>query len=155
MVDENYAKAMTEVNYILENTDEKLVQKIPKKMIEFIKNNINEDYEVIFEEEKQLSNQKLLPETEDILSLIYRSYWATEQEKLELAKKDKEELERKLEEQDIQKIWEEKRINKQTQKENIEKEETQLIPEKKKSILRKILEKIKNIFSKTTKSKFN
>ena len=83
-----------------------------------------------------------MPETENFLSLIYRSYWAAEEEKEEFAKKDKEELQKALEEQDIQKIFENKRINKKND------EEVQLVPVKEKSILKKVLEKIKSFFIK-------
>ena len=136
MVNETYTKAMTEVYYILNNTDENLVKKIPRKIIEFIKENINENYKIAFDKDKLLSEQKLLPETEDFLSLIYRSYWATEEEKIEFAKRDKEELQKKMQEQDIQEIWKNKKANKK-------KEEIQLVPIKEKSKLRKLFEKIK------------
>ena len=89
-----------------------------------------------FQLDKLLSEQKLLPETEDFLSLICSSYWATEEEKIEFAKRDKEELQKKMQEQDIQEIWKNKKANKK-------KEEIQLVPIKEKSKLRKLFEKIK------------
>lgn len=88
MVDEVYQNAFKEVNDILENTDEELVKKIPSKFIEFIRNNMNKNYITNINREIRISEQKLLRETESILSLIYRTYWATEEEKKEFVEED-------------------------------------------------------------------
>lgn len=39
----------------------------------------------------KMDKQLILPETENILSLIYRNYWATEEEKANFSNKDKNE----------------------------------------------------------------
>ncbi len=88
MVDEVYQNAFKEVNDILENTDEELVKKIPSKFIEFIRNNMNKNYITNINREIRISEQKLLRETESILSLIYRTYWATEEENKEFVEED-------------------------------------------------------------------
>ena len=88
MVDEVYQNAFKEVSDILENTDEELIKKIPSKFIEFIRNNMNKNYITNINREVRISEQKLLRETEGILSLIYRTYWATEEEKREFSEED-------------------------------------------------------------------
>lgn len=88
MVDEVYQNAFKEVSDILENTDEELIKKIPSKFIEFIRNNMNKNYITNINREIRISEQKLLRETEGILSLIYRTYWATEEEKREFSEED-------------------------------------------------------------------
>ena len=88
MVDEVYQNAFKEVSDILENTDEELIKKIPSKFIEFIRNNMNKNYITNINREIRISEQKLLRETESILSLIYRTYWATEEEKKEFVEED-------------------------------------------------------------------
>ena len=86
-----------------------------------------------------------MPETEAILSLFYRSYWATEEEKEEFAKKDEIEL-RKLEEKRQQTYSTD--IFKDRNNIKIEKNiEVMLIPEKM-SWYKKVWKMICNIFRK-------
>ena len=88
MVDEVYQNALKEVNDILEFTDEDLINKIPTKFKDFIKNNMNKNYVTNINPEITIDKQKLLKETESILSLIYRTYWATEEEKRGFSEED-------------------------------------------------------------------
>lgn len=90
---QNYEMALAEVNVILKNTDLDLVSKIPDKIKKFIEENMNLQYEPNIDFTKPISQQKLMKETEAILSLIFRSYWATEQEKEELKKQDSKVME--------------------------------------------------------------
>lgn len=92
MIDEIYKNSFKEVYDILKNTDQELLEKIPVKFINFIEDNMNVDYQTNIKMDLEIDKQKLLKETESILSLIYRSYWATDEEKQNLKMKDKEEL---------------------------------------------------------------
>lgn len=92
MIDNSYKNAFKEVYEILKNTDVQLVQKIPSKFINFLQNNMNVDYKTNIDNKIDIDKQVLLPETEDILALIFRSYWATDEEKQEFSDKDKKEL---------------------------------------------------------------
>lgn len=94
MVDILYQNALAEVEAILQNTEEELVTKIPNKIRQFIKENRNQEYTAQIVKDKPLNEQDILPETQALLALIYRSYWATEEEKKEFAKRDSVELER-------------------------------------------------------------
>lgn len=94
MVDSIYKDAFKEVSVILENTDEELLSKIPNKFIEFIKNNMNTEYKTYLNPSIDLDKQKLLKETEAILSLIYRSYFATDEEKNQFMYTDEIELQK-------------------------------------------------------------
>lgn len=91
MEDSIYKNAFKEVYDILENTDEELLKKIPTKFMQFIKNNMNVDYKTNIKKDIEIDKQDLLKETESILALIYRSYWATSEEKQEFARKSKAE----------------------------------------------------------------
>ena len=75
MKDETYGNALKEVYDILKNTDEELIQKIPQKFLNFVKENMNQEYISNIDYNAEIDKQKLLPETEAILSLIYKSYW--------------------------------------------------------------------------------
>lgn len=114
MIDNVYKNAFKEVYEILKNTDKELVTLIPKKFIDFLQNNMNKDYECNIDINIEIDKQKILPETEDILSLIYRSYWTTDEEKKEFSNKDKQELieieeKKKSQYKDIDKIFEERK----------------------------------------------
>ena len=91
MIDEIYRNSFKEVHDILKNTDNELLCKIPIKFMNFIKENMNDNYKVNLKTDVDIDKQQLLEETEAILSLIYRSYWATDKEKQEFIIKDKQE----------------------------------------------------------------
>lgn len=100
MTNQNYEMALTEVDEILSNTDIQLVNKIPIAFRNLIKENKSKDYKPSIDKNKPIDQQNLLKETEAILSLIFISYWATDEEKIELQEKDEkeyEELKRKTE----------------------------------------------------------
>ena len=149
MIDDIYKKSFKEVYDILKNTDKELLAKIPTKFINFIKNNMDVNYQTNIKTDLQIDKQKLMKETESILSLIYRSYWATDKEKREFASKDQQEFfeieEKKKAEyigKDIYQIFEErKNINQITIDNN-------LMVVEEKSVFRKFLEKILGIFKK-------
>ena len=92
MIDEIYKNSFKEVYDILKNTDQELLNKIPSKFMDFIKDNMNTDYQTNIKTDLEIDKQTLLKETESILSLIYRSYWATDEEKQNFKLKDNEEL---------------------------------------------------------------
>lgn len=149
MVDEVYQNAFKEINDILDNTDEELIKRIPIKFIEFIKNNMNKKYITNINTEIKISEQKLLKETESILSLIYRTYWANETEKKEFAEEDFKrilEIEKKKKENYIGKNVDEIFEKRKKVSENIQ--ESNLIVVKKEGFIKRIfisiLEFIKN-----------
>lgn len=71
-------KALAEVYNVLIMLDKENFDKIPKKMIEAIKNNMDTDYEV---EWSEIEKGNLLEDTEKILSVLYTDYLATPEEK--------------------------------------------------------------------------
>lgn len=87
MPDNIYANAFKEVDVILNNTDINLIKKIPSKFLHFIENNMNNDYNPNINLDIPIDEQHLLEKTDAILALIYRSYWASEQELLDLKSK--------------------------------------------------------------------
>ena len=147
MLDEIYKNSFKEVYDILENTEDELVSKIPAKFMNFLKKNMNPNYKTNINKDEELDKQPLLKETEAILSLIYRSYWATEEEKNEFSQKDKQELiekeEKRKEQYPVNDIYEvfakRKNINNITVDNN-------LMVIKKESFIKRIFNKILSIF---------
>ena len=147
MIDEVYRNSFKEVYEILENTENELLEKFPTKFMNFIKENMNGNYKTNIQPDVDIDKQLLLKETEAVLSLIYRSYWATDKEKQEFAIKDQQEFikkEEKKKEQyqgkDIYQVFEErKNINKIAIDNN-------LMVIKKENFIKKFFKKIFNIF---------
>lgn len=94
MKDEISKKAFKEVYEILKNVDQELLLKIPNKFLELIENNMDNNYNYEAEYNIPLDKQKMLPQTKYVLSLIYRIYFTTEEEKKNIASKDKIEFEK-------------------------------------------------------------
>lgn len=89
MLDDVYANSFMEVYCILQNTEKELVNKIPLKFVNFLKHNMNSNYMPNIKTNIPIDKQNILKETEAILSLIYRSYWTTDEEKKKFAISDK------------------------------------------------------------------
>ena len=150
MIDEIYRNSFKEVYDILENTENELVVKIPIKFMNFLKDNMNVNFKTNINMDEEIDKQCLSKETEAILSLIYRSYWATDEEKKEFSIKDKQEyieIEKKKKEQfegkDIYQIFEErKNINKFAIDNN-------LMVIKKENFIKKFFNKLLNIFKRS------
>jgi hypothetical protein len=141
MVELRYRNAFKEVDEILKYTDINLVNKIPKKFIDFLRANMNNEYEFNVQEGLHLNKQNLSEEANNILALIYRDYWATEEEKEEFRKKDEEE--RKLNEEKLKHIFDRK-DNEQIE----EKKNNQLIKIEHESFIKRLFSKIKRFFCK-------
>lgn len=135
----NLNQAMYEVNIILNNTDKSLVQLIPEKVLNFIKENAQKQKEFIYDKNKRLKDQEISNITRGVIALIYRDYFCTEEQRKrynDYYKKLKEQLE--LEKRDLYNVEKMFKKNSQTKSEEI----TELKPYKKETIWTKL----KNIF---------
>ena len=135
----NLNQAMYEVNVILNNTDKSLVQLIPEKVLNFIKENAQKQKEFIYDKNKRLKDQEISNITRGVIALIYRDYFCTEEQRKmynDYYKKLKEQLE--LEKRDLYDVEKMFKKNSQTKSEEI----TDLKPYKKETIWTKL----KNIF---------
>lgn len=137
MLDKNYQKALKEVDEVLKYTDSNLLEKIPNKFINFIHENMDNSYIININPSINLNEQILLPETENILTLIYLSYWATNEEKAEYYNNQKVKV------KSYDEIFKNKNVNN-----TIPNKELTII--KKENIVTKFINWIKNIFTKAT-----
>lgn len=138
MIDEVYRNSFKEVYDILGNTEKELVEKIPEHFMNLLKENMNENYKTNIRTDVDIDKQKLSKETEAILALIYRSYWATDEEKNEVKEKEiKEKIEqqRKYQENLKETFEKNKNINNITVDKN-------LMVIKKENFIKRILNKI-------------
>lgn len=130
-------KALAEVYEVLIMLDKKDLTKIPKRLVEAIKLNKDNEYEVDFQD---IEDGKMLPDTIKILSTLYTYYLASEEEKniifkLINSKKEQNKVEYPIFKNRIVDIKEQNK-------------EQNMIIVKKDNLLQKILYKIKNFFIK-------
>ena len=92
MVDKNYAIAMSELLYFLKGFSDEEINKIPKKLINFFKENADSSYNCDFDYNANIEDLNLKDETYGLISLICYNYWCeTPEEKqqyLDLLKKN-------------------------------------------------------------------
>lgn len=138
-----YKDAYTEVYEILEQLDEEEYNKIPSNVITAIRENRNTEYEFEVDEELELKEQELLPETKAILFNIFRDYLSTPEQKEKIIKMQAEERIRN--EQKKQERYNSDVFANKQKKQPIKEEHTELI-EYKENIFKRILNKIRQLF---------
>ena len=148
MVSVRNANAMAEVIYYLNGIKQEDIDKIPKKFIQYLNENASKEYKCNFDYNKPLKELNLLDETRGIIGMICYNYWC-------VTEKQKEQYLKRLSqnEQQYQKILNEKynpdNIFENKKLDFIENTTNPTeITEYKESIFKKLINKIKSIFSK-------
>ena len=146
-----YANAYVEVLEVLNNMSEEDYNKIPKNIIKVFETNKNENHIFKYDFDKDFNEQGLSKQAKLILANLFRDYWATETEKKEIiakqnyARQKVEEEKRKKYDPDVfknkRKIIATEEIKKVSEEVNI------IEIEQEESILQKIINKIKSIFT--------
>lgn len=138
-----YAKAFSEVLYLLNSMEEDNKNKVSKRLIDLMEKNCDKEY---FPQNIYLSDSNsLLTETKILLSLIYRNYFCDKETQLRKAKEDEEYLKERY---NVEKIFENKNF---PQIEKVEGKEENISEEKsliKVSRFQSIINKIKQVFRK-------
>lgn len=146
-----YAEAATEVLEILNYTQKEDVEKIPKKFLKFLERNSSKTYKPDFDVAKPIKELNLKPKTQALLGLIYLRYWADEEGKEKFNQKlneNEKEYQKELQEKySVDNLFKNRTtvINQENIQEETQKE-IQLITVENKTLVQKIIEKIKNIF---------
>ena len=150
----NRRKAYTEVYTILQDLDEEEYNKIPPEVIETLDTNRNKEYEYFLDDELELKDQPMLPETKAILFNLFRDYLATPEQRTKIIKMQNEARQKnELKKQQMYNtdVFANKSINKTTKVDENEvktnNEEKQIV-EYKENIFKRILNKIKSLFMK-------
>ena len=87
MVTKEFAEASAEINEIFKYLPKEEVEKIPSKLREFFKEVSIKDYVTNINPNMPLDKQQIKEKTKDIIALIYRNYWCSEEERKELDQK--------------------------------------------------------------------
>lgn len=82
------SKAYTEVNFIINEMDSELSNKIPRDIKEMIRKKMDKNYEFCIENH-EWEEKELLEDTEKILSVLYTDYIANDEEKKLILNKEK------------------------------------------------------------------
>ena len=149
----NHNNAYTEVYTILQELNEEEFEKIPPEVIMTIEKNRNEDYKYELDDELELKNQPMLPETKAILFNLFRDYLATPEQKAKIIMMQNEARQKnELKKQEMYNVdvfankQKENMIDKQSkslQKEKVPSKTMQMV-EYKESLFKRILNKIKS-----------
>ena len=147
MVTKELSEAAVEFNCILEYTSEEVKNRIPKKFLDFLQSIQSKTYKFEYDKTKKLDEQKLKPKTRGLIALVYQDYICNETEKEEYIQKSKKIIkqieESKREKYNPNDIFKDKKIENDKDTTN-----TVEIVEYKESIIKRIIRKIKNIFTK-------
>lgn len=148
MVDSKYGIAYSEVLEILKYIPVEDYNKIPKTKIELFETNANNDYTFTYDPNKTLEEQNVSNITKGIIILLFRDYWATENQRKKIIAKqnyDRQILEKeKQEKYNLDDIFKNKSQDITTKEKATS---TVEIIKYKESIFEKIINKIKYIFN--------
>ena len=146
MVTEEYQIAYSEVLEILKYVPKEEYEKIDKEKLEFYERNKKQDYNFNYDVNKTLDEQGVSKIAKVIISIIYRDYWASDEERneiLEMQNKMRKNLKEKTQIDFDPNIA----FKKNVEEENIIKEvaNNQITEYKKENFFQKIINKIKSI----------
>ncbi|MBQ8042766.1 MAG: hypothetical protein IJ272_01275 [Clostridia bacterium] len=152
-MDNEFAYAAAEVRQILNYLPKEDTDKIPLELIEFLKNEADENYVSNIDPHKQLNEQKITEKAKDILTYIYREYWCNEQRKKELDEVllKNEKIEQQIIQQSQIAFNADIVFGSKEKQEVLQEVSKHLVNYENKNFLIKILEKIKYIFKRRAK----
>lgn len=146
MVSVEYANAYSEVLGILKYISREDYEKIPKNRIEVFEVNSNKEYNFDYDPEKTLDEQNVSKRTKAIIGLLFRDYWATDEQKDKIIKNQN--YDRQILEEQKKSMYDVENIFKKRSYENDikENEEVKEMLVYKETFFRKCINKIKSFF---------
>lgn len=157
MITNEFSDASAEIIEILKYLPQSDVEKVPQKLRSFFIKVANNNYVTKIDPNKSMQEQKIKEKTKDLIAVLYRNYWCSEEERTSLDKKlienDKKYEEILREKYNLDNIFEVKAKVKEEHKEEIKEEKElienttqEMIKYTKLNFLQKIFEKIKSFF---------
>lgn len=149
---EVYHKAFKELWEIIQFFPKSEYNKIPATFVNFIKENMDENYRYTVNHIDDFQNQEMLEETKVLLAVVYRDFLASSEEQKQIIERENNELlqeEKRMQEKyNPNNLFKNKHTNDfENTKENLD-QKISLIEVKEKNLLQKIFDKIKNLFRK-------
>lgn len=118
MVSEEYAIAYKEVNEILKYIPKDDYEKIPKVKINLFETLSKKDYEFTYNPDLTLDEQNVSRRAKAIIAILFRDYWATEEQRKKII--SRQNYERNLIEEEKRKKYDPNNIFKNNVEEKIE-----------------------------------
>ena len=153
MVTNEFADASSELIEILKYLPQNEVEKVPQKLRSFFTKVANKNYVTKIDPNKSMQEQDIKEKTKDLIAVLYRNYWCSEDERTSLDKKlienDKkyeEMLRKKYNSENIFGVKEKVKEEYKEEKELIENTTQEMIKYTKLNFFQKIFEKIKSFF---------
>lgn len=146
MVSVEYSEAISEVLDILDNSEDNIVEKIPKKLIDFWKKNKSTTYKPNLDHSKSINDMELKSKTKSLITMIYLNYLCDdiEKDKIKLIlKENEEEYQKELKEKYNSDNIFKKDSYEYVVKENVVERNVEMI-EYKETMFKRIINKIKN-----------
>lgn len=145
-------QAYSEVNNFLEVIDKEMSDKIPKKLKNYFKREMDKDYIPKINPEIPIKSQNLRRKTIAIISGLNLQYWCNEEEKqklLQIYSNNEKNYQAELREKyNTDNLFKKQKNYVQNLENNTITEETKIVEYKEKNFLQKIFDKIKHLFKK-------
>lgn len=81
-----YTKAYTEVNCLLQYLPQSYLDKLPKKLMELIRDQSDAQYNIYIDTNKSLLEQNFSDKAIALIAVLKYNYWSTDEEKQQLEK---------------------------------------------------------------------
>ena len=138
---------------IICHLDKNLYDKIPKNFLELIKRNVEPNYKVNIDYSKSINNQELQKDTRVLLSLIYRDYLCSQEEKDKLIQNDKIQLnDEKEKKHSFDNLFKGNIEKNKIDNKELYNTETQIIKYRKSSFFTNVINKLKAFFTRKNKN---
>lgn len=144
-MDENLKKSLKETYEIIQNSENKIIEKIPNNFLKFIEDNMDKNYNPKINFDDENWKNKINNDTKAILALIYRDYIVDTEKRNKLIQEEK--AQREIYEKELREKYNPDEIFKnRTVKEDEVINNNQLIEVKEAPWYKKIIESILRIF---------
>lgn len=144
-MDENLKKSLKETYEIIQNSENKIIEKIPNNFLKFIEDNMDKNYNLKINFDDENWKNKINNDTKAILALIYRDYIVDAEKRNKLIQEEK--AQREIYEKELREKYNPDEIFKnRTVKEDEVINNNQLIEVKEVPWYKKIIESILRIF---------
>ena len=147
MVDIQYANAYIEVLEILKTISKEDYNKVPKEKIDMFEHNANREYIFNYDSNKTLEEQNVSKTARAIIAILFRDYWATEEQRNKI-KAFQNNKRNQIEEENRQKYEVFKNRTNIANAKEIEQVENMQLVEYKENIFKRILVFFKKMFGK-------
>jgi len=144
-----YANAYSEVLEIIKYISKEDYNKIPKSKIELFEKKANPNYKLAYNPSLTLEQQQVSKRAKAIIAILFRDYWATDEQRENIIRKQRDEL-YKLEQEKYEKykpedLFKNRALNTMEANTKATEDTTALIKHKE-SFISKIINKIKRLF---------